>query len=192
MTRRRRTQEQGYTLIEVMMAVAIMTVGSVGIFSLHTATTNGNRLARETSTAVDLSRLYLERARRDALMWNASGNVTSTELLTNVAVSGLGDWFIPSPTIGSYAFDYQGRDTSTTSEMYYCANIRVSWIIGQDAARVDSRVWWRRSGASNPPPSSWDCDTDPATITSELADTNPAPRIHAVYASTVVRWTRLN
>jgi prepilin-type N-terminal cleavage/methylation domain-containing protein len=190
MTRRRRKSQQGYTLIEVMMAVAIMTVGSVGILSLHQATTRGNRLARETSTAVDLNRLVLERAHRDALMWNASGAVTSTELLSNVATSGLGAWVNPSLTIGSHAFDYQGNDTTTVADMYFCSNIRVSWIIGQDAARVDSRVWWRRSGASNPPPSSWNCNTAPATITAELAA--DAPRIHAVHSSTVVRWTRLN
>ncbi len=194
MTRRLRKKnrpgQQGYTLIEVMMAVAIMTVGSVGILSLHQATTRGNRMAREMTTAVDVSRVMIERAHRDALLWNTSGDVTGTEILINVATSGLGDWVIPSTTIGSNGFDYQGNDTATVANMYYCTNVRVSWLIGQDAARVDTRVWWRRSGTSNPPPATWDCNTAPSTITAELSET--APRIQAVHASTVVRWQRLN
>lgn len=184
MTRRR--TEEGYTLIEVMMAVAIMTVGSVGILKLHQATTNGNRLARETSTAVDLNRRMIERVHRDALRWNASGLATSTELLSNAPLttaSPVGAWVVPSMTIGSNAFDYQGNDTSTAADMYYCSNIRVSWIIGMDAARVDTRIWWRR-GDANPTPSAWTCATVPTDA--QLSS------VHAVNASTVVRWQRLN
>lgn len=186
----RRTAQRGYTLIEVMMAVAIMTVGSVGVLSLHQATTNGNRAAREMSTATDLVRLYTERARRDALLWTASGNVTTTELLVNVpaAAAATGDWFIPAPTIGASHFDYSGADTTVVANMYFCTNMRATWIIGQEAIRVDTRVWWHRT-ASNTARTAFNCASNPVAITAELA--SAAPRIRAVSGSTVVRWQAL-
>ncbi|MBW2460993.1 MAG: prepilin-type N-terminal cleavage/methylation domain-containing protein [Deltaproteobacteria bacterium] len=186
-----RSKRAGYTLIEVMMAVAIMTVGSVGVLSLHQATTNGNRGAREMSTATDLVRLYLERVRRDALLWTEAGNVTSTELLVNVptAAAFTGDWFIPTPGIGESHFDYAGRDTMATDEMYFCTNMRASWIIAQEAIRVDTRVWWHRT-ASNTARTAFTCASAPTAITAELAAA--APRIRSVAGSTVVRWQRPN
>ncbi len=186
-----RSTRAGYTLIEVMMAVAIMTVGSVGILSLHQATTNGNRGAREMSTATDLVRLYLERSRRDALLWTAAGNVTNTELLVNVPTSTAvtGDWFIPAPTIGDSHFDYAGRDEGTLANQYFCTNMRASWIIGQEAIRVDTRVWWHRT-ASNTNRTAYNCASNPTAITTELAAA--APRIRSVAGSTVVRWQGLD
>jgi prepilin-type N-terminal cleavage/methylation domain-containing protein len=184
-----RRATHGYTLVEVMMAVAIMTVGSVGILSLTQATTMGNRDAREMSTAVDLTRLYIERVRRDALVWNSPGNVVGTEFLLAGLVTNPDVWFTPAPTIGSHAFDFQGNDTATAADMHYCTNLRASWVIGTDAARVDVRVWWHRT-ASNTNRGAFTCATAAATVTAELAA--DAPRLRAVHASTVIHWHRLN
>jgi len=207
MKRRARTgakkAEQGYTLVEVMMAVAIMTVGSVGILSLHQATTNGNRSAREMATATDLTRVYLERVRADALMWNAAIRPTSadTDYLFHLPVSTAtpGDWFNPVPDSGAEGFNYAGLDVrpdgspvliADADAAYYCTNLKVTWILGRDAVRVDARVWWHRT-ASDTDREEFDCDSDPTTeIDVELATVSP--RIRAVTASTVVRWSRLN
>jgi hypothetical protein len=141
------------------------------------------------STAVDLTRLYIERVRRDALVWNSPGNVVGTEFLLAGLVTNPDVWFTPAPTIGSHAFDFQGNDTATAADMHYCTNLRASWVIGTDAARVDVRVWWHRT-ASNTNRGAFTCATAAATVTAELAA--DAPRLRAVHASTVIHWHRLN
>ena len=179
------------------MAVAIMTVGSVGIIGLQQATTNGNRSAREMATATDLTRLYIERVRRDALMWNERARPASppTNYLFKVpAVGGpaTGDWFKPA-VVGteSYGFTYAGADTTILADMYFCTNLRASWVIGADAIRVDARVWWHRTASNTARGAGLNCDSD-ATIAVTPALTAAAPIIRVVTASTVVRWQRLN
>jgi prepilin-type N-terminal cleavage/methylation domain-containing protein len=194
--KKRATKRAGYTLIEVMMAVSIMTVGSVGVLALHQATTRGNVDAREASIATEVTRTWLERVRRDALRWNAPGtSATSGTLLENVPSSSTdaGVWETPTGPISgeSYNFDYHGIDTtmsSTTRPPHFCVNIRTRWVVAQEAIRVDVRTWWHRLD-ENTDRTAFDCDSDPADVTDELDSTTPALR--AVYGSTVVRWARL-
>jgi hypothetical protein len=168
----------------------------VGILALHQATTRGNVDAHQSSVATEVTRTWIERVRRDALRWYAPGRTATTgTLLATVPVSLTADgaWGTPTSPIGteSYAFDYRGIDTtmaSTTRPPHFCVNLRNRWIIGDEAIRVDVRVWWHRNTAETDR-TAFDCDSDPATVTTDLD--NAVPTLHATYGSTVVRWTRL-
>ena len=65
-SRRKRT---GFTLIEVMIAIGIMTVGSLGILSMHHAVSGANRSAHEMNTALAITERWIERIERDSLAW---------------------------------------------------------------------------------------------------------------------------
>jgi prepilin-type N-terminal cleavage/methylation domain-containing protein len=197
-TRRLRRRASGYTLIEVMVAVAIMTVGSVGIMALSQATTVGTRQAREMSTATHVTRRWVERVREDALRWNSSGatGLAGTTYLTNApaAVATPGVWFAPGTATATTSFgaDFFGEDTATAANMRYCTNVRLNWLGGGSALRVDVRTWWHRTGGDD---TTTDLEIFPgcapanaAGVTTELDATTP--RLHAVYSSTVVRWVR--
>jgi len=204
--RRRRQSRAGYTLIEVMIAVGIMTVGAVGIMALQQATTRGNVFARQTTTATQITRTWLERIRRDALMWNQRGlsGALTTDYLRNVPVAATADgaWFTPVPAdttlnTDSYAFDGQGNEldpsTAPAGSMRYCVNVRLDWAIDQEAIRADVRTWWYRQTTSTNAADSdarilADCAVGAEdTVTTEI-DRTPTSRLHAVYASTLVRW----
>lgn len=196
----RRNRRAGYTIIEVMMAIGVLTAGAVGIMALIQASTRGNMEARQMSTGTMLASRWVERLRRDGLNWTRSTQVADPTLFNqtqyfdgNVPAAGTAPaWFVPVPdaTSGETAnFDYYGQDTTDPVQMRYCTNVRLEWLYLGNAVRADVRVWWLRNesgiGAAD------------ATRT-QLAQCAPgvAPdaltndfRVRMAYASTIIRYT---
>lgn len=197
--RRRRRTQAGYTIVEVMMALGVLTAGAVGIMAMTQASTRGNMEAREMTTATQLTTRWIERLRRDALNWTTSRRVIDPTILARTqylrTVPDPGDasrWIIPTPPAGSPEsanFDFYGRDTNVRAEMYYCSNIRLEWLYVGRSIRADVRIWWlrRQSGTQAPDltrAALGQCGpgVDPNTLTNDW-------RVRMTYASTIVRWT---
>ena len=93
----------GFTLVEVMIAIGIMTVGSLGILSMHHAVSGANRSAHELNTGLAITERWIERIERDSLAWSTQGLNTSqligTAYLRELAgtVSAT-DWVTPAPS----------------------------------------------------------------------------------------------
>ncbi len=199
-TRHRRSA--GYTMIEVLMAIGILTAGSVAIMAMLGAATRGNMEARQITTANQLAQQWVERLRRDGLNWTRGTNTADPTLLANttylsqVAAPGTVPlWFVPTPsaTSGETAnFDYYGNDLTSPESAgtpTYCTNVRLEWLYPGRVMRADVRVWFvRRVGAS---------DTVPAG-TAGLASCAPGMnpntltgnrQLRMIYTSTVIRYT---
>ena len=69
-----RRSPRGYTVMEVMMALAILTIGASGVIAVQKATMIGNTNARNLATANSIAQSWVERLRADALVWNAPAN----------------------------------------------------------------------------------------------------------------------
>ena len=200
--------QTGFTLVEVMIAIGIMTVGSLGILAMHQGVSQANRTALEMNTALAITERWVERVERDALSWTEQG-LNSSSLSGTYHLSGLAgtasatDWFRPTPPSGeSYDFDYFGGDivTGNANPQKYCTNLRLSWLRQGSSARVDIRTFWYREGyvpggATHP---NWvsgsafrgaDCDAATADGWGLNTATLP-PNIDVVFASTVVTWLR--
>ena len=205
MMKTKRRKQSGFTLVEVMIAIGVMTVGSLGILSMHQAVSNANMNAHEMNTAIAITERWMERIERDALSWTEEGtNTTSlnaTEYLSALAgqVSGTA-WFTPTiNTAGeSAAFDYFGADKALDdASVKYCVNLQMSWLRQGTAARVDVRTFWYRGGhmaggATHP---KWvaggdfrgaECDA----ATADGWDLGQAPNVNVIFTSTVVTWLR--
>jgi prepilin-type N-terminal cleavage/methylation domain-containing protein len=153
MSHRSTRPQPGFTLVEVMIAIGIMTVGSLGILSMHQAVSGANRSANEMNTAIAITERWVERIDRDALSWSEEGiNTTalnSTDYLKELAGSlQPTGWFTPTPSDSteSYAFDYFGRDDPSGANIKYCVNLQMSWLRQGSSARVDIRTYWYREG----------------------------------------------
>ncbi|MCA9602913.1 MAG: prepilin-type N-terminal cleavage/methylation domain-containing protein [Polyangiales bacterium] len=202
-----RKHRRGYTLIEVMMAIGIMTVGAVGIMSLQQAATSANIQAYHLTTANEVTRIWLERLRRDGLSWGAQRtvdgftiNLLSTEYLRSadaLVVGDFSDWIalVPpgSTATDSWAFDYRGVDTRSTADWTYCTNVRFARVLSAtttNAVRTDVRTWWNRYATSSNTDyggsGAFQCaqGAQAAAIDDELVG---AGRIKAVYASQIIR-----
>jgi len=199
-----RRGRSGFTLVEVMIAIGVMTVGSLGILSMHQAVSNANRTAQEMNTALAITERWMERIERDSLSWTEQGinaaSLTGTDYLSALA-GGVDptDWFRPTVTAAdeSYAFDYFGRDTEDAGAIKYCTNLRLSWVRQGSSMRVDVRTYWFRAGYlnGNPTHPQWVAGTDFRGAACDAAtadgwDLGEAPNIDVVFASTVVTWLR--
>lgn len=203
MTTRPQSSPHGFTLVEVMIAIGIMTVGSLGILSMHQAVTRANRDAREMNTALVITETWLERVERDTQLWTARGinsiELQNTEYLQELAgVADQTGWFRPAGVATkSYAFEFDGTDTITANDIKYCVNLRLGWIRQGTSARVDVRTYWLREGQryGNPAHPDWvdegdfrgsECDAGDA----DGWDLGAAPNVNVIFASTMVNWLR--
>ena len=190
--RRSRRALGGYTMVEVMMAMALLTAGAAGIFALQQAAINGNAEARQMSIATTVTRTWLERLKRDALNWNTGGAIATalplarTRYLLNVPAVGTSPtWMTPAVFADSRAsYDHYGREIALGGDVRYCAQYRLEWVNAGQAMRADVRVWWHRRGnvgaaAANLSPN--------CGVGAETAIGNDI-RIRSVSASTVIRW----
>ena len=79
MTRR----AQGFTLIEVMVAISLMGVGAMGLVSLLRHTARGSRSARQMDIATQIAESWLERLKVDALEWELPADGGALQVQTS-------------------------------------------------------------------------------------------------------------
>lgn len=61
---------RGYTVIEVMMALAVLAVGATGVIALQKVALIGNANARLGDGARQVASTWVERLKADAIQWN--------------------------------------------------------------------------------------------------------------------------
>ena len=153
--RRPRRREAGYTLVEVMMAIGILTASGVAIIGMQEAVIHGNIEARQLGTATSIARSTAELLRLDALNWTATsvGSTTFNRTLymrdvptSATAVPSAWAPFGAATGAVEHARDYYGRSTAVAADMVFCVQTRFAWIFPGTLLRADVRVWWPRSG----------------------------------------------
>ena len=165
--------KRGYSIVEVMMALAVLTLGAAGIIAMQKSTLISNTQARNLVTANNLAQGWMERMRVDALAWTEPAgvpNITNTKWVHNVGAG----WFSPDPTIaaispiGAPQADIMGADIfgADPSAPSFCTQARLTRFTTNPTAcvgnalnagdpnlctlyrmiRVEIRVYWDKSG----------------------------------------------
>ncbi len=165
----------GYTLIEVMTAVVVMTVGATGIVAMQGAAVRANQDANETSNAINFASTWIERIKRDSRLWITTGSadLANTAWLNNATAGDVANpsWFVPTTIAPEQAaadiFGYDTPNEFTTQTdadaplAYFCVNLRMSVTqafnvasptvvapaTDANAIRADVRVWWYRNSS---------------------------------------------
>jgi prepilin-type N-terminal cleavage/methylation domain-containing protein len=194
MSRRQARRRGGYTLIEVMMAIAIITASAVALFGLQTIVVRGNMDARQMTTATTIVRNTLELMRLDAVTWTQSypsaGSVawgtSGRGFLRDAptaAAAAAPAWAPFGATIVApeHAYDYQGRIAATAADMFFCVESRYAWVYPGQALRADVRVWWVRPNSAVSAATFAGCPTQGLVL--NLAN------LHSLQGSTVLRYT---
>jgi prepilin-type N-terminal cleavage/methylation domain-containing protein len=193
-------RSRGYTIVELMMAIAVLGIGIMGVIAMQKVTISSNGHAKRLATATHIAQSWLDELAAEAGQWNDENDFDETIWLTNVGVEGAppNDWFLPVYNAGrdfGPAFDAVGSPVATDdipNDARYCTELRLRWIVSQNAIkagggliRAEARVFWRRQGV--------------VSITAEQADnfcqagqidldTAEAQRMfHIVYLSTALR-----
>ena len=184
---------RGYTVIEVMIAIALLGIASSGIIALQKVTAIGNLRAKSLSTADQIARTWIERLHGDATAWNypspsAPGvvsNINQTVWLAN-ANTNANAWFRPAENPrGTAAFDVLGNDIpdANAANAAYCANVRLAWLYPNTLIRADVRVFWLREGGAGPVGGTPFCSPNAPIGVFDVPGNLPVARFHAVYLS---------
>jgi len=200
-------KRQGFTLVEVLVSLGIMTIGAMALLGMQQQTTRANGRARDMTLAMQLAQNVVERLKLEALAWNnvtanPADDLRSSDLLRTITVNPVASFAtLPgreSSNAGvtralSNAFDYFGTDVPLTgasaaqlAQIRFCASYRLSWIFENNRAmRADVRVWWTKEAPSR------SIIADFPLCADDNVKLNPGgehfERYHVVYLSTVLR-----
>jgi|HubBroStandDraft_6_1064221.scaffolds.fasta_scaffold687355_1 type II secretory pathway pseudopilin PulG len=190
------SRRDGYTVVEIMMALAVLALGGSGVIAMQKATVLANNDARNVATATSIAQSWMERMRADALAWNEPGgtpDLSDTQWLQLATNSPALDstWFQPATVVppapwpgGSPAGDIMGADRYSGDSMLpaFCTQVRLERFNNNKAAalsayyamiRVEVRVYWDRSGQST------DCtQAPPANFASMVTPTGVGDGVH--------------
>jgi prepilin-type N-terminal cleavage/methylation domain-containing protein len=196
----RMRQKRAYTIIEVMVAIALLAVAASGIVALQKVTLVSSARGKNLAIAAQLGRTWVERLRGDAVVWNfpspahpgVPSDLAQTRWLQRISTAP-NTWFRPDfvDGRGSAGFDPLGNDVSDAaiSDATFCTHLRLAWLYPGTVMRADVRVFWLREGG--PGPSSGDPICGP-TVSPEIFDPayasafSPIARFHTSYFSTSI------
>jgi prepilin-type N-terminal cleavage/methylation domain-containing protein len=187
---------RGYTVIEVMIALTLLAIGTSGIIAMQKVTSVNNRDARNLVIAGQIARTWMERLRADSVQWNhPSASRTTDDLNETTWLNGNinGTWFRPDDNPrGSPTFDAFGNDVPDVSAAngVFCSHLRLTWLYGPPPdppppylIRAEVRVFWMRDGADGPASGTYLCDPN-ATV---AAIASAVQTYHFVYVTSAIQ-----
>ncbi len=164
--RRRNAVVRGYTFVELLMSMLILTIGVTGVIAMQKITITANQHAKNLALATQISQAWIDQLHADAVAWNhpsaqnAGSDLGETAWLSNVQLMNK-DWIRPAWVEGRAfgpAFDAQGDpiDPTDAAAVRFCTHIRLSWLFqpsgggtvvtGNGLIRAEVRVFWLREG----------------------------------------------
>ena len=161
MSRRPRSSTRGYTMMEIMMSLAILGLGASGVVSMQKATLLANTNARNLATANFIAATWVERLRVDALQWNApqgAPDLADTSWLQLATANPVWVQATLVPT-ASPAADILGADRFVTDPLpvaasAFCTHLRLTQFntaalpAFSKLIRVEVRVIWSRAASA--------------------------------------------
>lgn len=151
---------RGYTVMEVMMSLAILGIGASGVVAVQKATLLANTTAKNLATANFIAESWMERLRVDALQWNDYNSVPDLVSDTRwLRVASANPLWVTPPTVipfGGSDADVNGGDKFPTdpgppfSAAAFCTQIRLSLFDPATLSsyrkliRAEVRVIWAR------------------------------------------------
>jgi len=188
-----RSRERGYTIVELMMALAIFGVSVIGIIMMQKVSVTANGHAKNVAMAQRVAAAWASQLEMDGAAWR--NTFAAGFLNTN------GVWerppYILNRNFGA-AFDSLGNPLQDSDadlkKARFCSHVRMSWLFpnGMDRAgnavlRAEIRVFWLREGSS-PLNNGAFCGA-PATQTPDVVAQigQSTDRYHFVYETVAVR-----
>jgi prepilin-type N-terminal cleavage/methylation domain-containing protein len=143
---------RGYTLVELMMALALLSVSVLGIISLQKVTVVTNAHAKNLALAQRVAQAWAGQLEMDATEWVTT--LPTTGFLSNVNNTWQRLPYNGARSFGS-AFDALGNPLADAdvARARFCTHVRLSWlypttmtVTGNGTLRAEIRVFWLRDG----------------------------------------------
>ena len=154
------SRERGFTILEVLIAVLVLTIGIIGIQTIAIVSARATNNMRNASV---LAETQLERLRRDSVLWVRSIGWDSSSSLGR-AMASPGSWVRPAaePAVDNVTYNQLGlpklpqstrlaSGAATYSQLNsnFCVFYRVTRLGDESLGRVEVRVVWARNEAGD-------------------------------------------
>lgn len=147
---RRRRLRAGYTMVELMMSLALFTVGVLGVISLQKVTIVSNAHAKNLAIAQRIAQTWSSQLEMDSSAWR------TTFEASGVLTAPTDTWTRPDYKTGRVgaAFDALGNPLTDVNAAgaRFCVHTRLTWlynnpsIANNGVIRAEIRVFWLRDG----------------------------------------------
>lgn len=192
--RARRGRAGGYTIVELLMALAVFGVGITGVIALQKVTGASNQHARNLALANHVAQSWIERLAVDATTWTNNTPLSNTVWLKHADAG----WFLPAFESGIGArFGALGQPLTDeqADQTVFCTHLRLTLLIdpvgtssgvvpavaNNGMIRTEVRVFWPRDTRA----SDDYCTEDNVGTAGAAVD-----RYHFVYQTTAVRQSQ--
>jgi hypothetical protein len=189
----RRRRARGYTVVELMAALAVFATGVTGVIAMQRATAGSNHLARNVTLATGIADAWLGELAADATLWQT--NVNPTSWLSSLNTAGVnGAWQRPAwngtRNMGP-EFDPVGAPVAGNGD--FCVHIRLTWLYrdgnggglrGNGSIRTEVRVFWPRAGVTRV---TADCTDASAATVANVTAAITRGEYHVVHQASAVR-----
>jgi hypothetical protein len=144
-------RRRAYTAVEVLMSLAVLAVGVVGIIATEKVTLAANVHAKNLAIASHIGQSWLGMLEAESTLWGRNGSLSRTTWLEQGA--SLATWFRPDydTEIGfGPAFDAIGNPLRQPDESRakFCVDLRLATLTsnnnGGGLVRAEVRVIWLR------------------------------------------------
>src|SRR5512140_272462 len=88
----RSTHRHGYTLVELMMAIAVFAIGVSGIIAMQKVAAAANEHSKALSVATNIAQAWLDVLKADSSLYNQANLTTNAKLLNQVNANSF-VWF---------------------------------------------------------------------------------------------------
>jgi type IV pilus assembly protein PilV len=161
MTKRSRTrliariqQSGGYTIVELMMAIAVFAIGVSGIIAMQKVAAAANQHSRALSLATNIAQAWQDQLNADSSLFTRNNN-TSVWLSLLAGAPQVG-WLRPPWNTNlkfGAAFDALGNpiDDTNLANAQFCVHLRLTRVYlnsispGIEVIRTEVRVIWPRT-----------------------------------------------
>ncbi len=151
-----RRHASGYTVVELMMSLAVFATGVTGVIAMERATVTSNQLSKNVAIANGVAQAWLSALATDATLWTSTSDVSKTNWLASIAAAD-DLWQLPTynPTL-QLGSQFDGFGSPVQTNGIFCAQIRLTWLYGDQSAqqatgvkgngliRTEVRVFWPR------------------------------------------------
>jgi prepilin-type N-terminal cleavage/methylation domain-containing protein len=194
---------RGYTVVELMMALAVLAVSVTGVMAMQKVTAVSNANARDVAVANRVAQTWVEQLRADARLWNhPSPNNTVSDIGDTAWLKEVDNDEFTRPTwndarqIGA-AFDGLGRpynqEGADAPAPVFCAEFFLTPLTPAEDTRGEIRatvrVYWLRQSTPRDPVDDF-CRETAGRTPDDVGNQANLADYHFVYHTTVVRqWT---
>jgi len=186
----RNASRRGYTLVELMMAIAVFAIGVSGIIAMQKVAAAANEHSKALSVATNIAQAWADVLKADSSLYTLANGLANTQLLGQVNANN-SVWFRPTwnttKSIGA-AFDALGKPIDETTDdpstAQFCVHLRLTQLYptspGMNVMRTEVRVFWPRADGIFPTPFCAVAMDGPAVLAAS-AD------LHFLYQASAVR-----